>query len=161
MREQSTSPILNTSLFVRHHAGTLHKSNLEQILVFKAPHGTIHESNREHLLVFKAQCGDNPWVQSWTLPCLKGTTWGRYTSPIQNNSLLLRLHVGTIHEYNLDNLLVFKAPGADNPRVQSGTPPCFLGSMWGQSICPIVNTFSDGGWGNWLCDLRANGRPQN
>ena len=134
MRGQSMSPILNTSLFVRHHAGTIHKSNPEQILVFKTPHGTIHESNREHLLVFKAQRGDNRWVQSWTLPCLKGTTWGRCTSPIQNNSLLLRLHVGTIHEYNRDNqartipgsnpehLLVFQAPRWDDSFVQMWTP---------------------------------------
>ena len=48
---QSTSPIRNTSLFLRLHAGT------------------IHESNPEHLVVFKARPGDNPGVQSGITPC--------------------------------------------------------------------------------------------
>ena len=47
---RSTSPIRNTSLFLRLHTGT------------------IHESYPEHLLVFKAPRGDNPRVQSGTPP---------------------------------------------------------------------------------------------
>ena len=51
LRGQSTSPIRNTSLFLRLHAGT------------------INESNAEHLLVFKAPCGDDQGVQSGTPSC--------------------------------------------------------------------------------------------
>ena len=77
----------NTSSFLGLHAGTIHESNLEHLLVFKAPCGTInecnrntslflrlhagmiHESNPEHLLIFKAPRGDDQGVQSRTPPC--------------------------------------------------------------------------------------------
>ena len=32
-------------------------------------------------------------------------------------------HTEPIHKFNLEHLLVFKAPCRDNPQVQSGTPP--------------------------------------
>ena len=55
-------------------------------------------------------------------------TRGRSTSPIRNNSLLLRLY-RLVQESNLEQLLAFKAPCGDNPpvehlpQVQSGSTP--------------------------------------
>ena len=60
MRVQSTSPIQNTSLFLRLHAGKIHESNPEHLLFLRLHAGTIHESYPEHLLVFKAPCEENP-----------------------------------------------------------------------------------------------------
>ena len=50
---------------------------------------------------------------------------GQSRSPIRNTSLLLRLHSGTIHESNLEHLLVCKAPRGEDPIVQYGTTLCF------------------------------------
>ena len=74
----------------------------------------IHESNLEQLLVFKAPPGDYTRVQSRT-PCFQGSTRGRSMSPIRKNSLFLRLHAGTIHDSNPEQLLVFKAPCREDP----------------------------------------------
>ena len=57
-------------MFLRLHVGTIHESNPEHLLIFKAPRrddleqnaGKIHESNPEHLLVFKAPHKDDPRV---------------------------------------------------------------------------------------------------
>ena len=72
-QKKHLGPIWNTSPLRRanpeRNAGTVHKSNPEQVLVFKAPRGTIQKSNPEHLLVIKATRGDNPRVQSGTPPC--------------------------------------------------------------------------------------------
>ena len=59
------------------NAVTIHESNPEHLIIFKAlcgdtPEqnaGKIHESNLEHLLVFKAPCKDDPGVQAGTPPC--------------------------------------------------------------------------------------------
>ena len=56
---------------------------------------------------------------------IRNRTRGRPMSPIRKTSSFLRLQTGTILESNPEHLLVFKAPRRDNPRVQSGTPPCF------------------------------------
>ena len=62
-------------------------------------------------------------VQSRTPPSFWDSAQGRSKSPIRNASLFLRLHAGTIQEYNPEHL-VWKAPCGDDPRVKSGTPPC-------------------------------------
>ena len=57
------------------NAGTIHASNLEDLLVIKALRGdgpeqnagTIHASNPEHLLVVKALRGDNPEQNAGTI----------------------------------------------------------------------------------------------
>ena len=73
---RSTSPIRNTSLFLRLYAGTIRnrtpgqsESNPEHLLVLRLHAGMIHKSNPEYLLVFKAPPGDDPQVQSGTPPC--------------------------------------------------------------------------------------------
>ena len=134
---QSTSPIWNTSLFLRIHAGTFHNSNPEQLLVFnlgsmlersmspiqntslflRLHAGAIYKFNPEHLLVFKALRRDKPWVQYGKLPCFKGSTRGRSSGPIRKTSSFLRLHTGTIHESNPEHVLVFKDHCGDDPRV--------------------------------------------
>ena len=48
-----------------------HESIPEHLLVLRLHAGTIHKSNPEQLLVVKAQRKDNPWVQSRTTPCFK------------------------------------------------------------------------------------------
>ena len=126
---RSTSPIWNTYLFLKLHAGTVHESNLKHLLVFRLHAGTINESNPEQHLVCNAPHGDNPQVQSGTPPCFYCSTRGRSMSLIRNTTLFLRHHAWTIHKPKSTNLspgpehlLVFKAPLMDNPRVQSGTP---------------------------------------
>ena len=47
--------------------------------------------------------------------------WGQSTGPIPKTSLLLRLHAGTIHESNPEDLLVFKAPQRDDLEQNAGT----------------------------------------
>ena len=64
----SMHPIQNTFLFLGLHKRTIHASNPENLLVFKAlcganqeqNAGTIQVSNPEHLLVLKAPSGANP-----------------------------------------------------------------------------------------------------
>ena len=71
-------------------------------------------SDLKHMPVLKALCRE-----------IRNRTQGKSTSPIRNTSLFLRLYPGTIHKSNTEQLLVFKAPSGDGPRVQSETPPCF------------------------------------
>ena len=87
-------------------------------------------SDSEHLPIFRALCGDNPEQNAGTnhacnlehLPSFKAR---RGDDPEQN--------AGTIHASNPEFLLVSNALCGDDPkqkqkqdpRVQSGTPPCF------------------------------------
>ena len=108
-------------------------SDLEHLPGFEALHvadpeqnaGMINESNLKHFLVFKAQCGVDPRVLYGQPPCFKGSTWGRFMSPIRNTSLFIRLHAETIQKCNPDHLVAFKAPCGEDPQVQFGTPPYF------------------------------------
>ena len=73
-RGQSMRPIRNTSLFLRLYAGPIRNITRGQSTssirntssLFRLHARTIHESNPEHLLVFKALCGDDPQEGGWT-----------------------------------------------------------------------------------------------
>ena len=71
--------------------------------------------------VFRALCGADPEQNA-----------GRLASPIWNNSLFWRLHAGTIHKSNPEDLSVFQAPRWDDIWIQPRTTPCFYGSMQGR-----------------------------
>ena len=71
-------------------------------------------SDLEYLPVFKALRGADPEQNTGTI----------HESNLEH-LLVLRLLAGTISGSNPEHLLVFKAPRGDNPRVQSGTPLCF------------------------------------
>ena len=83
----------------------------------------IKKKSRTRETLTLSTCSDNGTV-------LKNKT--KHISSIWNTAWFSSLYAGdpeqnagTIHESNLEHLLVFKAPPGDNPRVQSGTTPCF------------------------------------
>ena len=70
---------------------------------------------------------------------IRNRTRGRSTSTIRDTSLFLRIQARPIHESIPEHLLVYKAPCRENARVQSRKPPCFKGSMRGQSAGPQIH----------------------
>ena len=79
--------------------------------------------------VLRALCGADPEQNA-----------GRLASPIWNNYLFSRLHAGTIHKSNPEDLPVFQAPRWDDIWVQPRTTPCFYGSMQGRFKILIKNS---------------------
>ena len=75
------SPIGKNSTFPRLHAGTIHKSNPEHLLVFKAPRRDDSQVQSGTHSCFEASRGDDPRVQSGTPPwgdgCGGGGAGGR------------------------------------------------------------------------------------
>ena len=79
MHGQSTSQIRNKSLFLGLHSRTIHKSNPEKLLVFKAPWTTIHKSNTYHAWTIhdsNPEHESGPWVGPWTGHVIPGPPTG-------------------------------------------------------------------------------------
>ena len=84
------------------NARTIHKSNPEHLLVFKAPRGADPQVQSGTPFLFRLHAGTNHESNPEPLIVFKAPPRGQSTSPIQNTSLFLRLHGGTIKESNLN-----------------------------------------------------------
>ena len=83
IRGQSTSPIQSISLFLRLHAGTIHVSNLENFLVFKAQRRDDPQVQSQNL-VFNAGL-ETDHVISGPMRRLEKKTYLEWTSDKQTN----------------------------------------------------------------------------
>ena len=91
------------------------------------------QNSKNVLLMVKINSLNNSRMQETpTLPTDSDSSTDTIKSnPILNTSLYLGLHARTMHKSILEHLLVLKAPHGDDPQVQSGSHPCFLGFLQG------------------------------
>ena len=96
--------------------------------------GTIHESNPEHLLVFKAQRRDDPHVKSETPPSFLRLHAGTIQKSYLKHLMLFKAPCRDDSRVQSGTPPCSKAPRGDNPWVQSRTLPYISGPIRGLKI---------------------------